>query len=617
MKYILVTGGVISGVGKGVIASSFGTILKCCGVRVTCIKIDPYINIDAGTFSPYEHGETYVLDDGGEVDLDLGNYERFLDVTLHRDNNITTGYQQRAQRRLPWEDVVPHITDAIQEWVERIAHIPVDESNEAPQVCIVELGGTIGDIEGMPFVEAFRQFQFRVKRENFCCAHVSLVPQPRSTGEPKTKPTQSSVRELRGLGLSPDLIVCRSEKPIGQSVRDKVSNFCHVGPEQVICIHDLSSVYRVPILMEGQGLVDFISERLHLNLTLPQPKSYMMKWRNLADRLVSSFKQFDGYSCFTLLLILQTCGKVGQCFRSVLKLDLLRKEVTIALVGKYTKLEDSYASVLKALQHAAIEVGYKLNVSLIEAANLEKEMKMEDPVMYHKAWQTLCKSNGVIVPGGFGKRGFEGKLEACQWCREMQRPFLGICLGLQNVLKLDKANSTEVDPDTPHPLIIDMPEHNQGQMGGTMRLGKRTTVFTSDKSVMKQLYGNKQSVEERHRHRFEVNPKYVKQLEAAGLKFTGHDTENKRMEILELENHPYYVATQYHPEYLSRPLKPSAPFMGLILASVGKLKQYLEHCNSLNPSDVSEDSGKTNSELWKYLTCLNEPLAVLEGSYTF
>lgn len=571
MKYILVTGGVISGVGKGVIASSFGTILKCCGVRVTCIKIDPYINIDAGTFSPYEHGETYVLDDGGEVDLDLGNYERFLDVTLHRDNNITTGkiYQQVISKERKGDylgktvQVVPHITDAIQEWVERIAHIPVDESNEAPQVCIVELGGTIGDIEGMPFVEAFRQFQFRVKRENFCCAHVSLVPQPRSTGEPKTKPTQSSVRELRGLGLSPDLIVCRSEKPIGQSVRDKVSNFCHVGPEQVICIHDLSSVYRVPILMEGQGLVDFISERLHLNLTLPQPKSYMMKWRNLADRV-----------------------------------DLLRKEVTIALVGKYTKLEDSYASVLKALQHAAIEVGYKLNVSLIEAANLEKEMKMEDPVMYHKAWQTLCKSNGVIVPGGFGKRGFEGKLEACQWCREMQRPFLGICLGLQsavvefsrNVLKLDKANSTEVDPDTPHPLIIDMPEHNQGQMGGTMRLGKRTTVFTSDKSVMKQLYGNKQSVEERHRHRFEVNPKYVKQLEAAGLKFTGHDTENKRMEILELENHPYYVATQYHPEYLSRPLKPSAPFMGLILASVGKLKQYLEHCNSLNPSDVSEDS---------------------------
>lgn len=577
MKYILVTGGVISGVGKGVIASSFGTILKCCGVRVTCIKIDPYINIDAGTFSPYEHGETYVLDDGGEVDLDLGNYERFLDVTLHRDNNITTGkiYQQVISKERKGDylgktvQVVPHITDAIQEWVERVAHIPVDDSNEPAQVCIVELGGTIGDIEGMPFVEAFRQFQFRVKRENFCCAHVSLVPQPRSTGEPKTKPTQASVRELRGLGLSADLIVCRSEKPIGQSVRDKVSNFCHVEPEQVICIHDLSSVYRVPILMEGQGLVEFLSERLQLNLTLPQPKSYMMKWRNLAERV-----------------------------------DLLRKEVNIALVGKYTKLEDSYASVLKALQHAAIEAGYKLNVSLIEAANLEKEMKIEDPVMYHKAWQTLCKSNGVIVPGGFGKRGFEGKLEACQWCREMQKPFLGICLGLQsavvefsrNVLKLDKANSAEVDPHTPHPIIIDMPEHNQGQMGGTMRLGKRTTLFTSEKSVMRKLYGNKPSVEERHRHRYEVNPKYVKQLEDGGLKFTGRDTDNKRMEIMELDNHPYYVATQYHPEYLSRPLKPSAPFLGLILASVGKLAPYLEHCNSSklcnssNPSDLSEDS---------------------------
>ncbi|XP_034247518.1 CTP synthase 1 [Thrips palmi] len=571
MKYILVTGGVISGVGKGVISSSFGTILKSCGVRVTCIKIDPYINIDAGTFSPYEHGETYVLDDGGEVDLDLGNYERFLDITLHRDNNITTGkiYQQVISKERKGDylgktvQVVPHITDAIQEWVERVAHIPIDDTNEPPEVCIVELGGTIGDIEGMPFVEAFRQFQFRVKRENFCCAHVSLVPQPRSTGEPKTKPTQSSVRELRGLGLSPDLIVCRSEKPIGQSVRDKVSNFCHVGPEQVICIHDLSSVYRVPILMEGQGVVEFLKERLHLNFTLPQPKSYMMKWRNLADRV-----------------------------------DLLRKEVNIALVGKYTKLEDSYASVLKALQHAAIDVGYKLNVSLIEACNLEKATKIDDPVMYHKAWQTLCKSDGVIVPGGFGKRGFEGKLEACQWCREMQKPFLGICLGLQaavvefsrNVLKLDRANSTEVDPETPHPLIIDMPEHNQGVMGGTMRLGKRTTVFTSDKSVMKQLYGNKPSVDERHRHRFEVNPKYVKQLEAAGLKFTGHDTNNTRMEILEMDNHPYYVATQYHPEYLSRPLKPSAPFMGLILASVGILKPYLEHCNSSKSSDVSEES---------------------------
>ncbi|XP_012140951.1 CTP synthase isoform X4 [Megachile rotundata] len=500
MKYILVTGGVISGVGKGVIASSFGTILKHCGIRVTSIKIDPYINIDAGTFSPYEHGEVYVLDDGGEVDLDLGNYERFLDVTLHRDNNITTGkiYQHVISKERHGDylgktvQVVPHITDAIQEWVERVANQPVTESSDQPDVCIVELGGTIGDIEGMPFVEAFRQFQFRVKKENFCCAHVSLVPQPRSTGEPKTKPTQSSVRELRGLGLSPDLIVCRSENPIGDSVKEKISNFCHVAPEQVITVHDLSSIYRVPLLMESQGVIEFLNDRLQLNIGMPRPRCFMRKWRDLADRI-----------------------------------DHLRKEVNIALVGKYTKLEDSYASVTKALQHACIQAGYKLKLTYIEADNLEQTMKTTNPVLYHEAWQQLCKSSGVIVPGGFGKRGMQGKMEACKWCRINDKPYLGICLGLQvaviefarNVLGIEDANSIEIDPKTDYPLVIDMPEHNPGHMGGTMRLGKRRTLFTDDNSIIKQLYGNKNYIEERHRHRYEINPKYIEELEEAGLKF--------------------------------------------------------------------------------------------------
>ncbi|XP_012283141.1 CTP synthase [Orussus abietinus] len=570
MKYILVTGGVISGIGKGVIASSFGTILKHCGIHVTSIKIDPYINIDAGTFSPYEHGEVYVLDDGGEVDLDLGNYERLLDVTLHKDNNITTGkiYQHVISKERRGDylgktvQVVPHVTDAIQEWVARVASESVTQDGNEPEVCIIELGGTIGDIEGMPFVEAFRQFQFRVKRENFCCAHVSLIPQPRSTGEPKTKPTQSSVRELRGLGLSPDLIVCRSEKPIGNTIKEKISNFCHVAPDQVITIHDLSSIYRVPLLMESQGIIEFLIDRLQLNIPTPRPRNFMRKWRDLAEQI-----------------------------------DHLRKDVNIALVGKYTKLEDSYASVTKALQHASIQVGFKLNVMYIEAINLEPSTKSKDPVVYHEAWQKLCRSDGVIVPGGFGSRGMEGKIEACKWCRMNDKPFLGICLGLQaaviefarNVLQLENVNSTEVDSDVENPLVIDMPEHNHGQMGGTMRLGKRYTRFTEGASIIKQLYGNKVGIEERHRHRYEVNPKYVPDLEAAGLKFVGHDDEKVRMEIIELEGHSYYVATQYHPEYLSRPLKPSPPFLGLILASVGKLRSFLARGCKLSPRQMSDN----------------------------
>lgn len=584
MKYILVTGGVISGVGKGVISSSFGTILKHCGIHVTSIKIDPYINLDAGTFSPYEHGEVYVLDDGGEVDLDLGNYERFLDITLHKDNNITTGkiYQSVIEKERRGEylgktvQVVPHITDAIQEWVARVAKQSVSADGNEPEVCIIELGGTIGDIEGMPFVEAFRQFQFRVKKENFCCAHVSLIPQPKSAGEPKTKPTQSSVRELRGLGLSPDLIICRSENPICDSIKDKISNFCHVPPEQVITIHDLSSIYRVPLLMENQGIVPFLIDRLQLNISMPNPRTFMHKWRNLAERV-----------------------------------EHLRKKVSIALVGKYTKLEDSYASITKALQHASIEVGYKLELKYIEACNLEEAKKKTHPVIYHEAWQQLCQCDGVIVPGGFGKRGLEGKIEACRWCRTNNKPFLGICLGLQtaviefarNVLGLSNANSTEIDSETENPVVIDMPEHNPGQMGGTMRLGKRTTCFTGGNCVMKQLYDNKEIVEERHRHRYEVNTKYVPDLEAAGMKFIGHDESAERMEIMELEGHNYYVATQFHPEYLSRPLEPSPPFLGLILASVGKLKSYLAKGRKLSPQlsdnefDEEPSTSTTNLKL--------------------
>nr|CAG4647826.1 EOG090X04HX [Moina brachiata]SVE92952.1 EOG090X04HX [Moina brachiata] len=575
MKYILVTGGVISGIGKGVIASSIGTILKHCGLHVTSIKIDPYINIDAGTFSPFEHGEVFVLDDGGEVDLDLGNYERFLDVTLHRDNNITTGkiYQQviECERKGDYlgktVQVVPHITDAIQDWVENVAKIPVTEDATEPDVCIIELGGTIGDIEGMPFVEAFRQFQFRVSHDSFCCVHVSLVPQPKSTGESKTKPTQASVKELRGSGLSPDLIVCRSEMPIVEEVKQKISNFCHVKPDQVICIHDCTSTFRVPLMMEEQGVIEFFSERLKLAIGTPRPKRFMWKWRDLADRH-----------------------------------DNVRKVVEIALVGKYTQLEDAYASVTKSLQHAALCINRRLILSYIDATSLEEATKVDNPVKYHQAWQILCRSGGVIVPGGFGKRGMEGKIAAITWCRTTNKPYLGICLGLQaavieftrNIMNWKEANTTEIDPSTAYPVVIDMPEHNPGQLGGTMRLGKRKTIFHGD-STLKKLYGNVESVDERHRHRYEVNPEFVEQIEKAGLQFVGRDETGNRMEIIELPNHPYFVATQYHPEYISRPLKPSPPYLGLVLAAAGKLQTYLN--NTMSSNTTSEDGENSDEEL--------------------
>jgi CTP synthase len=401
---------------------------------------------------------------------------------------------------------------------------------------------------------------------------------PRATGEAKTKPTQASVRELRGLGLSPDLIVVRSEREIGLEVKEKISNFCHVGTEQVICIHDLSSIYHVPLLMESSGVMKFLTERLQLNIQLSKIEKPLSRWRDLARRF-----------------------------------DNLTREVTIALVGKYTRLEDSYASVSKSLQHASIQAGYKLNLKFIEACNLERMMKNENPVLYHEAWQTLCKSNGVLVPGGFGQRGIEGKIRACQWARENKKPFLGICLGLQaavieyarNVLKLEDANSTEVNPETKNPLVIDMPEHHPGIMGGTMRLGKRTTTFKGD-SIIRKLYGNTETVDERHRHRYEVNPKYVNDLEAKGLKFVGTDSEQERMEIMELENHPYYVATQYHPEYLSRPLKPSPPFLGLILASIGKLQTYLNQGCRLSPRQLSDESSDDEETMRMLSNCLKK-----------
>uniref|UniRef100_A0A665T3I8 CTP synthase n=1 Tax=Echeneis naucrates TaxID=173247 RepID=A0A665T3I8_ECHNA len=588
MRYILVTGGVISGIGKGIIASSVGTILKSCGLRVTAIKIDPYINIDAGTFSPYEHGEVFVLDDGGEVDLDLGNYERFLDIRLTKDNNLTTGkiYQSviNKERRGDYlgktVQVVPHITDAIQEWVMKQAKVSVDDDGAEPQVCVIELGGTVGDIESMPFIEAFRQFQFKVKRENFCNIHVSLIPMPNTTGEQKTKPTQNSVRELRGLGLSPDLIMCRCATALETAVKEKISMFCHVEPTQVVCVHDVSSVYKVPLILENQGVVNYFCQRLNLPVDMRHRKMHT----NLS-KLLKFFFFSPGF------------------------------HVSIALVGKYTKLSDSYTSVIKALQHSALAINHKLEVKYIDSADLEPATLKDEPVKYHEAWQKLCSSNGVLVPGGFGVRGTEGKILAINWARRQGKPFLGVCLGMQlavcefarNVLGWEDASSTEFYPKSKHPVVIDMPEHNPGQMGGTMRLGKRRTIFKTDDSVMKKLYGGFEYIEERHRHRFEVNPELKHHFEAKGLKFVGQDEEGERMEIIELEancplspvffvsGHTYFVGVQYHPEFTSRPIKPSPPYFGLLLAAVGKLQSYLAKGCHLSPRDTYSDCSDSSS----------------------
>ncbi|KAL7748018.1 CTP synthase ura7 [Sorochytrium milnesiophthora] len=577
VKYILVTGGVISGIGKGLIASCTGLLLKTYGLRVTAIKIDPYLNIDAGTLSPLDHGEVFVLDDGGEVDLDLGNYERFLDITLTRDNNITTGkiYKQVIERERRGDylgktvQVVPHITNAIQDWIERVARLPVDDSGEEPDVCIIELGGTVGDIESAPFVEAMRQFQFRVGHENFALVHVSLVPVVGSVGEQKTKPTQSSVRDLRGLGLSPDMIACRSSKPLDASVKEKIAMFCHVTPEQVLAVHDCSSVYHIPLLLHQQNLIQIFERRLKLTTLLDQRRQ--REGADVVDRRAAAL-----WSKWNELTMRQD--------------RMAHDSVTIALVGKYTDLHDSYISVIKSLEHASLSCARRLVIVWIEATDIEQAMRAENPARYHETWGKLCTAQGILVPGGFGNRGIEGKIAAAKWARENKIPYFGICLGMQtaviefarNVCGLTGAESEEFHPDAEHKLVVFMPEIDKEHLGGTMRLGARQTIFddakTADWVVSKRLYGNHASIMERHRHRYEINPAYVPQLEEAGLVFVGRDESNQRMEICELSpekfDHPYFVCAQYHPEYKTRPLSPSPLFLGFVLASAGLLTEW-------------------------------------------
>jgi len=549
MRYVVVTGGVLSGLGKGVTASSMGVLLKSAGLRVTSVKIDPYLNVDAGTMSPFEHGEVFVLDDGGEVDLDLGNYERFLDIALTRDNNITTGkvYAAVVERERRGDylgktvQVIPHITNEIQEWIERVAHVSSDGDNGAPDVCVIELGGTVGDIESAPFVEALRQFQFRVGRENICFVHVSLVPVMGPVGEQKTKPTQHTVKELRGLGIIPDILVCRSAKPLQDDTRAKLAAFCHVSEDAVVSAHDVSNIYRVPMMLEEQGVSGVLSGLF--GFELPSERPLLDDWKAMADRV-----------------------------------DNPAEEVHIATVGKYTGLSDSYLSVIKALQHSSYAVGRKLVIDWIESADLDDQTASADPEAHAAAWELLNGADGVLVPGGFGIRGIEGKIKAAGYARENNVPYLGVCLGLQvatiefcrNVLGMEGANSTEFDEDTPHPAVVFMPEISKTHMGGTMRLGTKPTPFLVDDCKIRRLYGGADHVDERHRHRYEVNPDFIEQIEEAGLKYVGKDETGQRCEIMELDGHPYFVGTQYHPEFKSRPGRPSPPFLGLLMAACGQ-----------------------------------------------
>lgn len=563
------------------------------------------MNIDAGTMAPTEHGEVFVLNDGGEADLDLGNYERYLDVTLRRDNNITTGkiYSQVIEKERRGDylgktvQIVPHLTNAIQDWIERVSRLPVDDTGEEPDVCIIELGGTVGDIESAPFVEALRQFQFRVGHENFALIHVSLVPV--IGGEQKTKPTQAAIRDLRGLGLVPDMIAARCATPLDRQVINKLSMFCHVGPEQVLGVHDVNSTYHVPLLLQHQGMVRYFEKRLQLNLGSLSPAmqargtALRQRWKDLtisADRAI--------------------------------------EPVEIVLVGKYTSLHDSYMSVVKALEHAAMRVERKLKLTWVESTDLEPDFQNVNPVRYHEAWHSVCSARGILIPGGFGKRGTEGMIAAAKWAREKQVPFLGICLGFQiavvefarSVCGLENANSAELEPETPEPVVVYMPEISKTHLGGTMRLGLRPTIFQDGCgwSKIRQLYGDEPVVWERHRHRYEINPEMVEQLSqgrgidggdesdpyiaprgpptrqasypveelflprsnspagppAEKLVFVGKDERGERMQIAEMKDHPYYVGLQAHPELVSRPLNPSPPFLGLVAAAAGRLDQH-------------------------------------------
>lgn len=544
MKYIFICGGSVSGLGKGVTVSSIGAVLQLYGFNITCIKIDPYLNVDAGTMSPFEHGEVYVLDDGAEVDLDLGNYERYLDIHLTSSHNLTTGkvYSQviEAERRGDYlgktVQVVPHITNAIMDWIGMTSEISVHRSPTLADICLVEVGGTVGDLESGAYYEAIRQFILKKGEENCALGFVSYVP-CLSGGELKSKPTQHGVKELRSLGLAPDFIVCRCEIEVTDEIKSKIADFTNVKKNSVFSAHNVEDILFVPELLEKQGIASRLMEKF--SLVEKQQRSDM--WDGLLN-VVREIKE-------------------------------KKEEVKIAIVGKYTGLLDSYLSVIKALEHAAINSRRQLKILWIESAHLIDEE--------HESWNTLKKADGILVPGGFGQRGTHGKLNAIKYARENKIPYLGICLGMQlaviefcrNVLGWTEACHEEFEEGTSLKAIVFMPEISKTMKGGTMRLGARHTFIKDPNSMASKIYYGADSAFERHRHRYEVNIVLRQDIEANGMVFSGEDSNRERMEITEIPDHPFFVGTQYHPEFTSKPFKPNPCFYHFLLASSGQYEK--------------------------------------------
>ena len=530
-KYIFVTGGVVSSLGKGITAASLGRLLKNRGYKVTIQKFDPYINIDPGTMSPYQHGEVFVTDDGAETDLDLGHYERFIDMNLSKASNVTTGkiYQSVINKERKGEylgstiQVIPHITNEIKDRVLRVGR----EDNA--DIVITEIGGTVGDIESQPFLEAIRQVKKDVlNRNDVLYIHVTLIPYISAAGELKTKPTQHSVKELRSIGIQPDIIVCRTEKEISDDMKRKIALFCDVDPEAVISNMTCRSIYEVPLLLQQEGL-----DRIALQkLGLEDRPCDMEEWTSMVDRILSAEKQVD-----------------------------------IALVGKYVELHDAYLSVAEALSHAGFAFGTKVNIHWINSEELEDHLDTLDEV--------FGGVGGIIVPGGFGSRGIEGKIASIRWAREHKVPFLGLCLGMQcaviefarHVCGMTDANSSEIAPDCAYPVIDLMADQEDiTDKGGTMRLGLYPCKLAAGTKA-RALYGE-EIVYERHRHRYEVNNEYREAMAKHGLVFSGTSPDERLVEMIELSDHPFFMATQAHPEFKSRPTRPHPLFRGFVEAAI-------------------------------------------------
>ncbi|OBR67842.1 CTP synthase [Paenibacillus oryzae] len=527
-KYIFVTGGVVSSLGKGITAASLGRLLKNRGLKVTIQKFDPYINVDPGTMSPYQHGEVFVTDDGAETDLDLGHYERFIDINLSKNSNVTTGKiyshvitkERRGDYLGGTVQVIPHITNEIKERVFRAG------KEAGSDVVITEIGGTVGDIESLPFLEAIRQIKSDIGRDNVMYVHVTLIPYIKAAGEVKTKPTQHSVKELRSIGIQPNVIVCRTEYPLADDLKRKIGQFCDVDAGAVVECRDASTLYEVPLMLREQGLDDIVVN--HLKLQAGQPD--MTEWEQLVARVKS-----------------------------------LHKTTEIAIVGKYVALHDAYLSIVESLGHAGISADSEVKIRWVDAELLTDENVADE----------LNGVHGILVPGGFGDRGIEGKISAIRYARESSVPFFGICLGMQvavieyarNVVGLNGANSAEINPSTPYPVIDLLPDQKDIEdLGGTMRLGLYPCKISHETTAFRE-YGE-ELVYERHRHRYEFNNEYREAIEAAGLVISGTSPDGRLVEMVELADHPWFLAVQFHPEFTSRPNRPQPLFKGFVQAAL-------------------------------------------------